>query len=208
MTFIGSMSYMAPERISGDKEGYSYPSDIWSVGLTIYVCATGEYPFQEAYDEQGFWGLVQAISDMPSPQLSPSKAFPLEFCDLVNLCLAKDPNNRPTVSDLLRHPFLAKTFTYKTVMHNDFKSSWMHSDRKQEKKKWQELDKLLDIIAEYHLRHSTKLQHTLPRFHIKKLSSLAQQLGLPSNEKTEEELKTRLKRNFRRMLKRVVPTDM
>ncbi|KAJ1624751.1 kinase-like domain-containing protein, partial [Pavlovales sp. CCMP2436] len=42
-TFCGTAQYMSPERIVG--EGYSYPADVWSVGLIALECATGAYPY-------------------------------------------------------------------------------------------------------------------------------------------------------------------
>lgn len=47
-TFVGSRSYMSPERITGNN--YSFPSDIWSVGLVIYELATGEEPYGDGRD--------------------------------------------------------------------------------------------------------------------------------------------------------------
>ena len=47
-TFVGSRSYMSPERITGKK--YSYSSDIWSLGLVIYELATGKEPYGEGDD--------------------------------------------------------------------------------------------------------------------------------------------------------------
>ena len=47
-TFVGSRSYMSPERITGKK--YSYSSDIWSVGLVIYELATGMEPYESGSD--------------------------------------------------------------------------------------------------------------------------------------------------------------
>jgi mitogen-activated protein kinase kinase len=52
-TNIGCQSYMAPERISGggmsasgNADGtYSVQSDVWSLGLSIIECATGQYPY-------------------------------------------------------------------------------------------------------------------------------------------------------------------
>jgi len=38
---------MSPERIEGDS-GYSFPSDIWSLGLVVYELATGFHPFKDA----------------------------------------------------------------------------------------------------------------------------------------------------------------
>lgn len=44
-TFVGTSTYMAPERIQGGA--YSIKSDIWSFGLTILELATGNYPFAQ-----------------------------------------------------------------------------------------------------------------------------------------------------------------
>lgn len=45
-TFVGTSTYMAPERIQGGA--YSIKSDIWSFGLTILELATGNYPFAQS----------------------------------------------------------------------------------------------------------------------------------------------------------------
>lgn len=42
-TFVGTVTYMSPERIR--SENYSYPADIWSLGLAIFECGTGKFPY-------------------------------------------------------------------------------------------------------------------------------------------------------------------
>ena len=42
-TFVGTVTYMSPERIRNDC--YSYPADIWSLGLALFECGTGEFPY-------------------------------------------------------------------------------------------------------------------------------------------------------------------
>lgn len=42
-TFVGTVTYMSPERIR--NESYSYPADIWSLGLALLECGTGEFPY-------------------------------------------------------------------------------------------------------------------------------------------------------------------
>lgn len=42
-TFVGTVTYMSPERIR--NESYSYAADIWSLGLALFECATGEFPY-------------------------------------------------------------------------------------------------------------------------------------------------------------------
>ena len=38
-TVVGTVTYMSPERIRA--EDYDFKSDIWSLGITIFECATG-----------------------------------------------------------------------------------------------------------------------------------------------------------------------
>ena len=99
-TFVGTLTYMSPERIGG--EAYSYASDLWSFGLSILAVALGKYPLNT---EGGYWGLLHNLKDEPSPTL-PEDEFSPEFCDFINLCLNKDPNERPSCKELLDHPFL------------------------------------------------------------------------------------------------------
>jgi serine/threonine protein kinase len=42
-TFVGTVTYMSPERIN--NQCYSYPADIWSLGLSLLECGTGEFPY-------------------------------------------------------------------------------------------------------------------------------------------------------------------
>lgn len=34
---------MSPERINGQP--YSFPADVWALGLTLLECAAGRYPY-------------------------------------------------------------------------------------------------------------------------------------------------------------------
>ena len=42
-SFVGSFSYMSPERLIG--EPYSYSADIWGLGITLYTLTLGHYPY-------------------------------------------------------------------------------------------------------------------------------------------------------------------
>jgi len=44
-TMIGTPSYMAPETLAG--KGYSFPVDLWSLGVVIYEFMAGFVPFGE-----------------------------------------------------------------------------------------------------------------------------------------------------------------
>ncbi len=46
LSWVGTVTYMSPERIKGDE--YSYDSDMWSMGLTLVECAMGRFPYPPA----------------------------------------------------------------------------------------------------------------------------------------------------------------
>jgi mitogen-activated protein kinase kinase len=107
-TFVGTGTYMAPERIQGSP--YTVKSDVWSVGLSIMELAIGKFPFSgsaeddEAGGPQGILDLLQQIVLEPAPKLPKSDAFPSILEDMVAKCLLKDPKERPTPKELyVRH---------------------------------------------------------------------------------------------------------
>ncbi|KAF2726304.1 mitogen-activated protein kinase [Polychaeton citri CBS 116435] len=117
-TFVGTGTYMAPERIQGSA--YTVKSDVWSVGLTIMELAIGKFPFsmgrengedgeeeEEAGGPQGILDLLQQIVLEDSPRLPKSDAFPKILEDFCEKCLMKKPSERPTPLELFdSDPFL------------------------------------------------------------------------------------------------------
>jgi serine/threonine protein kinase len=101
-TFVGTAVFMSPERIK--VKSYTYAADIWSLGLTIFFCATGAMPFSSA--KGGYWGLINEICEGEPPKLPPS--FSPELRSLVDVCLQKDPARRWTAARLLEHPFFLR----------------------------------------------------------------------------------------------------
>ena len=99
-TFTGTVMYMSPERLAGKY--YSYPSDIWSFGLSIATLALGKFPFDS---KKGFWGIIGVLNNNPVPKL-PEDEYSAEACDFVAQCLRKDSSKRMSTANLLRHSFL------------------------------------------------------------------------------------------------------
>ena len=105
-TFVGTSTYMAPERIQGAK--YSIKSDVWSVGLTIMELAIGKFPFDasDATGEEGYTApggildLLQQIVHEPAPILPKADAFPPILDMMIQKCLLKQPDERPTPREL------------------------------------------------------------------------------------------------------------
>jgi len=87
-TFVGTATYMAPERAAGDE--YSFGSDVWSAGMVFYELAAGRYPYASA----SFVELYQALCEGPEPRLE-ADAFPAALRALVAACLTRDAAERP-----------------------------------------------------------------------------------------------------------------
>jgi len=102
-TFVGTVTYMAPERIDGRE--YSYPSDIWSLGLSLLTLALGKIPFDT---KGGFWSILHTVRDTAPPSLPSDSKWSDEFRDFTALCLKQNPDMRPSCSELLKHPFILK----------------------------------------------------------------------------------------------------
>ena len=67
-SWVGTMTYMSPERLQGQP--YSYPSDIWALGLVLAEGALGHFPYSP---QVGLWACADqsrvcnsALSGLPN----------------------------------------------------------------------------------------------------------------------------------------------
>lgn len=104
-TFVGTSTYMSPERISGGS--YSSTGDVWSLGLTIVELARGQFPF--AVDQNadttpmGIFELLQRIVNEPPP--TPPDHCCVEFKQFVSQCLQGEPEKRSCLQDICLSDF-------------------------------------------------------------------------------------------------------
>jgi tetratricopeptide (TPR) repeat protein len=82
----GTPHYMAPEQILGEE--IDKRADLYSLGVTLYECATGTVPFPK-----GDVGYHHIHTPPPDPREF-AKDIPEEFARILLKCLEKDPANR------------------------------------------------------------------------------------------------------------------
>jgi eukaryotic-like serine/threonine-protein kinase len=86
---IGTVSYMSPEQLRGEK--VDYQSDIFSVGIILYELLAKKNPFSRKSQAET---IAAILSDEP-PALEKLKPdFPASLLKLVEKCLQKKPDDR------------------------------------------------------------------------------------------------------------------
>ncbi|MGP4044860.1 protein kinase domain-containing protein [Streptomyces sp. 2A115] len=88
--FVGSLEFIAPERMSGRGAGPA--SDLWSLGVLLYAAVEGWSPFRRTTLESTLAAILSA--DPPEPK----QAGPLG--PLIVRLLAKDPAQRPDTKEV------------------------------------------------------------------------------------------------------------
>ncbi|MGW6601135.1 protein kinase domain-containing protein [Streptomyces sp. NPDC055036] len=82
---VGSIDYLAPERVRGGDPGPS--SDLWSLGVTLYTAVQGVSPFRRS---SPLTTMQAVVTDEPD---HPDQAGPL--APVIAALLRKDPDGRP-----------------------------------------------------------------------------------------------------------------
>ncbi|MDJ0381404.1 serine/threonine protein kinase [Streptomyces sp. G-G2] len=94
---VGTPAYMAPEQASGKRQ-VSGATDVFALGSVLAYAASGQPPFG---DESGHGVLYRIVHE--EPELEPLRELDPELAELVEACLDKDPEGRPTAAELQEH---------------------------------------------------------------------------------------------------------
>lgn len=105
-TVIGTPYWMAPEVVDvhGEGNGYSFKADVWSVGCTVAEMITGMPPWPARANAPSAIMMIAKAEGMPT-EIPKDEATPGCY-DFMTSCFVRDPNQRPTVEELLQHPWI------------------------------------------------------------------------------------------------------
>jgi len=99
-TVVGTVSYMAAERLCGQHHLWGPPTDLFAVGAVLYRLLTGRLPFP-AKDARS--GLDERLRGMPPLAIRAGYAVPAGIEEVVSALLAPDPRHRfDTAADAIR----------------------------------------------------------------------------------------------------------
>ena len=94
--FFNTATYVAPELLAGGKA--TRASDIYALGVCAFILLTGQPPFHD----KGQSAMLRAHASAKPASISERlSSFSLPKAQIIDACLAKQAEERPTITDLI-----------------------------------------------------------------------------------------------------------
>ena len=94
---LGTAHYVSPEQTRGQELGPT--SDIYSLGVVMYECATGRVPFD---GDDAISVALKQVNELPVPPSQINANVDGDLERIILKCMEKDPANRFQTADELR----------------------------------------------------------------------------------------------------------
>lgn len=110
-TICGTPNYLAPEVLSS-KSGHGYEVDVWSLGVVLYALVVGKPPFETPEVKMTYEKIKKVVYSFP-------EQIPLSenVKNLITKIFVADPSKRPTLDQIMEHPFLNNGVGIPKTMH-------------------------------------------------------------------------------------------
>lgn len=102
----GSPFYMSPEVLTGE---YSFPADVWSLGVILYIMLSGRPPFWGVEDSEVYDAVLAGSLDFSGATWN---GVSVEVKGLIRCMLQRDPRRRPSAAKVLSHPWICMAGAY------------------------------------------------------------------------------------------------
>ncbi|GBC09844.1 hypothetical protein RclHR1_09160002 [Rhizophagus clarus] len=96
---FGIVPYIDPKKFNDRSYSLNKKSDVYSVGVLLWEISSGQPPFYaegESYDISLAYQIVEGHRETPVPET------PIEYSKLYIECWDKDPDNRPSINDVVK----------------------------------------------------------------------------------------------------------
>jgi len=103
-TQIGTPLYMSPEVIESIK--YDYKADIWSLGITFFELMYFSRPFGGNHTINLYMNIIQGKKRKNFN--NNNNIYSEELIDIINKMISNNPNQRPSLDDILNVPIINK----------------------------------------------------------------------------------------------------
>ena len=95
---LGSMNYMSPEQVKGEKTDER--SDLYSLGISLYELVPASRPFQ---GDTSYALMAAHVNQPPRPPIELQPEMPSGLNDIILTAIAKSPAERFQSADAFRH---------------------------------------------------------------------------------------------------------
>lgn len=94
----GTLDYVAPEILN--SQGYRCETDVWSLGIILYLVYYGRLPFCSDFD------IDTTIYNILNQEICINENKNMLANNLILKCLNKNPKKRISAKEILTHPFI------------------------------------------------------------------------------------------------------
>jgi calcium-dependent protein kinase len=105
LTMTGTPAFMSPEVFT---RRFSYKTDIWSLGMTLFWLYTLGFPYSANIKLLNMQDICEQVNAPFSKMEFFEKTISAQGFDFISMCLSRDQNKRLYAHEALNHPWIER----------------------------------------------------------------------------------------------------